>query len=111
MGQCIYVAEFPDGPVTREMPSEIWMGPEAAGRELAKGHLLNTTIGVWFYESHLHDKADLRRRLLALVDYVAAPEFLRQYEEFGQQFRKEWAARRSRKASGEDGATQRGRKK
>ncbi len=85
MGQCIYVAETEKGPSTREMPSEMWMSPAAAGAELAKGHLLNTTIGVWFYERDLWDKAALRRRLLALVDYVTAPEFLRHYEEWGQQ--------------------------
>jgi hypothetical protein len=91
MGQGIYVAETKDGPSAREMPSEFWMSPEAAGRELAKGHLLNTTVGVWLYESDLHDKAALRRRLLALVDHVTAPEFLRSYEEFGQRVREEWA--------------------
>jgi hypothetical protein len=62
MGQCIDVAEREDGPTTREMPSEMWMHPDAAGDELAKGHLLNTTVGVWCYESDLWDKQSLRRR-------------------------------------------------
>lgn len=104
MGQCIYVAETKDGPGVRKMPNALWMGPEAAGRELAKDHLLNTTVGVWFYERDLHDKADLRRRLLALVDHVTTPEFLRHYEEFGQRAREEWAQRQLRKRSGEGGS-------
>ena len=85
MGECIYVAETADGPATRQMSSEVWMAPAAAGEWLAKGHFLNTTIGVWFYESDLWDKEALRRRLLALVDHVTAPDFLRHYEEWGKQ--------------------------
>lgn len=95
MGQCIYVAEPAllaqsrgAPPIVREMRSEEWMDPSQAGRILAEGHLLNTTCGVWFYESDLWDKDALRRRLLALVDHVTAPDFLRHYEEWGAQFEK-----------------------
>lgn len=87
MGQCIYVAGTEDGPVVREMPSELWMSPAAAGGVLAKGHFLNTTIGIWFYERDLWDKQALRRRLLALVDHVTSPDFLHHYEEWGQRQR------------------------
>lgn len=83
MGQCIYVAEMPKRRgtteteiVTREMPSELWMSPAAAGAVLAEGHMLNTTIGVWFYESDVLDKEALRVKLLALVDHVTAPGYL-----------------------------------
>ncbi len=93
MGQCIYVTESlgprKDGPVVREMRSEVWMTPAEAGRMLAEGHLLNTTIGVWFYESDLWDKKALRRRLAALIRHVTAPEFLRHYENWGRQQRDE----------------------
>ncbi|MBI4515975.1 MAG: hypothetical protein HY699_09200 [Deltaproteobacteria bacterium] len=88
MGECIYVRDGEAGPEVRQMPSEVWMRPAGAGELLAKGHFLNTTLGVWFYEHDLWDKEALRRRLLALVDHVTAPEFLRRYEEWGQQFRK-----------------------
>jgi hypothetical protein len=101
MGQCIYVAERLDAgkddlrararagaPLVREMPSELWMHPEEAGRTLGKDHLLNTTIGVWFYESDLWDKRALRRRLMALVQHVTSPEFLRDYEEWGREMLK-----------------------
>ena len=84
MGQCIYVAAGDQGPRVREIPSELWMSPAAAGEELAKGHLLNTTVGLWFYERDLWDKRELRRRLMALVDHVTSPEFLAHYEEFGR---------------------------
>jgi hypothetical protein len=88
MGKCIYVAEKAGrkpGPVTREMRSETWMDPAAAGRVLATDHLLNTTLGVWFYESDLWDKRALRRRLMALVRHVTSPEFLREHEEWGRE--------------------------
>lgn len=88
MGQCVYVAEnlgpHTGGPVVREMPSEVWMNPAEAGRVLAKDHLLNTTAGVWFYESDLWDKRALRRRLTALARHVTSPSFLREYEAWGR---------------------------
>jgi predicted transcriptional regulator len=81
MGKCIYVAEAPTRggkmkPVVQAIPSEVWMNPAEAGRVLAEGHLLNTTVGVWLYESDLLDKDELRARLLALVDHVTTPGFL-----------------------------------
>lgn len=85
MGQCIYVRDTQNGPAVREMPSEVWMSPGGAGQWLAEGHFLNTTVGVWFYERDLWNKQALRRRLLALVDHVTSPDFLRHYEEWGQQ--------------------------
>jgi hypothetical protein len=66
------------------MPSEVWMDPAAAGRILAEGHFLNTTIGVWFYESDTWDKQTLRKKLLALVDHVTSPTFMPDYEEWGR---------------------------
>jgi len=89
MGQCIYVAEetaSKDGPVTREMRSEAWMDPAASGRALAEDHFLNSTLGVWFYESDLWDKQALRERLLALVEHVTSPSFLPEYEEVGRNY-------------------------
>lgn len=70
MGQCIYVAERTSTkkePVTREVASEKWMDPASVGRTLGQDHFMNTTIGVWFYESDLHDKRALRKRLMDLV--------------------------------------------
>jgi hypothetical protein len=67
------------------MRSETWCDPAEAGQVLAESHMLNTTIGVWFYELDLHDKAKLRATLLALVDHVTAPEFLPEYEAFGRE--------------------------
>ena len=93
MGQCIYVTEEPlssrrrpgpKGPQTREMRSEEWMNPAEAGRILAEGHFLNTTVGVWLYELDVHDKKALRKKLEALVDYVCSPDFLPEYETFGR---------------------------
>jgi hypothetical protein len=93
MGQCIYVTESlgprKDRLVVREMRSEVWMNPAEAGRVLAEDHLLNTTIGVWFYESDLWDKKALRRRLTALIAHVTSPMFLRHYEEWGRKQRDE----------------------
>ena len=87
MGQCIYVRE-PESPqdetTTREMPSEVWMNPAEAGRTLAADHHVNTTLGIWLYESDLWDKALLRERLMRLVDHVCAPDFKREYEEHGR---------------------------
>ena len=83
MGQCIYVAMTERGIVTREMASEAWMNPENAGRILGAGHLLNTTIGVWFYERDLWDKEELGKRLRALADHVTAPGYLKAYEDWG----------------------------
>jgi hypothetical protein len=88
MGKCIYVADSlgpgRGGPIVREMRSETWMNPAEAGRVLAEDHLLNTTAGVWFYESDLWDKRALRRRLTALARHVTSPEFLPEYEEWGR---------------------------
>ncbi len=42
------------------MPSEVWMYPAEAGQILGEGHFLNTTVGVWLYESDLQDKMKLR---------------------------------------------------
>jgi hypothetical protein len=66
------------------MRSETWLDPAAAGRELAEDHLLNTTLGVWLYESDLWDKRALRRRLTEFVRHVTSPSFLRVYEELGR---------------------------
>jgi hypothetical protein len=91
MGQCIYVAERTGrklGPVAREMRSETWMDPAEAGRVLAEDHLLNTTLGVWFYESDLWDKKALRRRLMALVRHVTSPSFMPRYEAWGREVRR-----------------------
>jgi len=85
MGQCFYVAMTDRGIVTREMPSEMWMNPEAAGRSLGVGHHLNTTIGVWFYERDLWDKKELGRRLRALAAHVTAPGYLKPYEDWGME--------------------------
>jgi len=85
MGQCIYVAMTDNGIVTRQIPSELWMKPEAAGKALGEGHLLNTTIGVWFYETDVWTKRDLGKRLRALGDYVTSPGFLRSIEDYGKE--------------------------
>ena len=85
MGQCIYVAMTDNGIVTREVSSELWVHPEAAGRALGASHLLNTTVGVWFYETDLWTKRDLRKRLRALADHVASPGFLRSVESYGKE--------------------------
>jgi hypothetical protein len=85
MGQCIYVAETTGRPETRELPSEVWMNPAEAGRLLGEKHFLNTTLGVWFYESDLWDKQALRAQLLALVEHVTSPEFLKHYEDWGRE--------------------------
>jgi hypothetical protein len=90
MGQCIYVRERGgplergQEPLAREMPSEVWMSPEDAGRILGEGQFMNTTIGIWLYESDVWDKASLRKRLLALVDHVTSPTFMAEYEEWGR---------------------------
>ena len=104
MGQCIYVAESLDGtgegdPVVREMRSEEWMDPAEAGRILAEDHLLNTSTGVWFYESDLWDKRSLRRRLTALVRHVTSPTFLAEYEEWGRRGRHKLKAQLSAQLS------------
>lgn len=58
------------------MPSEQWAdGGVEVGRLLARDHFANTTVGIWFYESDVQDKVELRARLLALVDHVTAPEY------------------------------------
>jgi hypothetical protein len=88
MGQCIYVAMTDNGIVTREIPSELWMKPEAAGKALGVGHLLNTTIGVWFYETDVWTKRDLGKRLRALADYVTSPGFLPSVEDYGKELRR-----------------------
>ena len=87
-GPVHYVAEKTGrkaGPVTREMRSEAWMNPAEAGRLLAEDHLLNTTVGVWMYESDLCDKKALKQRLMALVRHVTSPEFMSEYEQWGRE--------------------------
>ena len=78
MGNCVYIrgASLRHPMEEREVPSEQWAdGGIEVGRLLARDHFADTTVGIWFYESDVQDKVELRARLLALVDHVTSPEY------------------------------------
>ncbi len=85
MGDCLYLRApdtTSDEPQLLVLPSELWMAPEEVGRVFTeRGHFLNTTSGVWFYEGHLlYERAELATRLRKLADLVESPEFDEMYK-------------------------------